>query len=173
MNQLLQHSFTVWIDALPDYDLDDLQAQPDDASWSMGQLYVHLVQSSRYFLDQVKACNASNDNAGQEYAPAAKGIFANNELPDMRIEGPPSNKATPQPTDRDRLVRSLIALRDEFAAASLNTAESPFKGKTLHPGLKYFNAAEWLQFTDIHLRHHLRQKQRIDTFLRQRKNNNP
>jgi len=44
---------------------------------------------------------------------------------------------------------------------------SDFKGKTKHPGLLYFNAGEWLQFATIHLRHHLRQKKRIDTLLQQ------
>lgn len=167
MNHSLQQSFTAWIDALEQYDLDDLQKQPEAGSWSMGQLYVHLVQSSRFFLDQVKTCTSNNDNADRQHAPAAIAIFTRNELPDMRIEGPPSNNTTPQPTDKERLVRSLISLRDEFEAVRINTADSSFKGKTLHPGLLYFDAAEWLKFTDIHLRHHLRQKQRIDEFLQQ------
>jgi hypothetical protein len=34
--------------------------------------------------------------------------------------------------------------------------------KNKHPGLDYFNANEWLQFAEMHLRHHLRQKKRID-----------
>lgn len=169
MHSNITHSFTTWIDALAQYDLDDLQKQPEPGVWSMGQLYVHLIQSSRFFLDQVKFCNSNNDNADRQHAPGAIAIFTRNELPDMRIEGPPSNKTTPQPTDKERLVRSLTTLRDEFEAAHINTADSPFKGKTLHPGLQYFDAEEWLKFTDIHLRHHLRQKQRIDEFLQQYK----
>ena len=27
-------------------------------------------------------------------------------------------------------------------------------GKTKHPGLNYFTAKEWLQFAEMHLRHH-------------------
>lgn len=45
-------------------------------------------------------------------------------------------------------------------------SKSPFKGKTKHPGLDYFSAIEWLQFAEMHLRHHLRQKKRIDHFLK-------
>ena len=41
-----------------------------------------------------------------------------------------------------------------------------FNGKAKHPGLNYLNASEWLQFADMHMRHHLRQKKRIDDFLR-------
>jgi hypothetical protein len=39
-------------------------------------------------------------------------------------------------------------------------------GKTKYPGLNYFTAKEWLQFAGIHLRHHLKQKKRIDDFLK-------
>jgi hypothetical protein len=38
-------------------------------------------------------------------------------------------------------------------------------GKTKHPGSNYFTAKEWLQFAEIHLRHHLKQKKRIDDFF--------
>jgi hypothetical protein len=36
------------------------------------------------------------------------------------------------------------------------------KGKTRHPGLLFFSALEWLRFTEMHMRHHFRQKKRID-----------
>jgi hypothetical protein len=45
-------------------------------------------------------------------------------------------------------------------------SESQFNGKTKHPGLGYFSAKEWLQFANMHFRHHLRQKKRIDVFLK-------
>jgi hypothetical protein len=44
--------------------------------------------------------------------------------------------------------------------------KSPFHGKTKHPGLGFFNANEWLQFAEMHLRHHLKQKERIEEFLK-------
>jgi hypothetical protein len=39
------------------------------------------------------------------------------------------------------------------------------RGKAGHPGLGYFSAAEWLQFAEMHLRHHFRQKERLDVAL--------
>jgi hypothetical protein len=52
-----------------------------------------------------------------------------------------------------------------MSSAAIKITESPFGGKTKHPGLGYFSAHEWLQFADMHFRHHLRQKKRIDDFL--------
>jgi hypothetical protein len=38
-------------------------------------------------------------------------------------------------------------------------------GKTEHPGFLFFTALEWLRFAEMHMRHHLRQKKRIDDKL--------
>ncbi|HEV9036934.1 MAG TPA: hypothetical protein VGQ51_09945 [Puia sp.] len=43
--------------------------------------------------------------------------------------------------------------------------QGPATGKTRHPGLHYFNSLEWLQFAEMHMRHHFRQKKRIDACL--------
>ena len=49
------------------------------------------------------------------------------------------------------------------AAAQIENNKS--RGKTKHPGFNYFNAIEWLQFAEMHLRHHLKQKERIEKNL--------
>jgi hypothetical protein len=46
---------------------------------------------------------------------------------------------------------------NDFAAA---LASNNFKGKIKHPGFDYFSASEWLQFAEMHMRHHLKQKER-------------
>ncbi len=46
-------------------------------------------------------------------------------------------------------------------------SNSNFYGKSLHPGFRYLAADEWLQLAEMHLRHHFRQKTRIDDFLKQ------
>ena len=43
--------------------------------------------------------------------------------------------------------------------------ENSLQGKTQHPGLGYFNATEWLQFATMHLRHHFKQKKRIEEYF--------
>jgi len=51
-------------------------------------------------------------------------------------------------------------------AAELISSNQP-KGKSKHPGLGYFSAEEWLQFAEMHFRHHLTQKKLIDNYLKQ------
>jgi len=64
------------------------------------------------------------------------------------------------------LKSSLLNVKAEMNRAAILISKSSFKGKTKHPGLHYFSATEWLQFAEMHFRHHLRQKKRIEDFLK-------
>jgi hypothetical protein len=39
-------------------------------------------------------------------------------------------------------------------------------GKSEHPVFGFLNGFEWLQYSEMHMRHHLKQKQKIEGFLR-------
>jgi hypothetical protein len=162
----LNHTVNVWIKELEKYDFHRLCAKPSPNSWSLGQVYMHLIQDSNYYIDQIKICISNNDNYLEEASPGAKTMFANNDFPDEIIEGAPDNCYMPQPESKEQLLHSLMAVKDEMNNVAIFVSKSSFKGKTMHPGLNYFNANEWLQFAEMHFRHHLRQKKRIDEFLK-------
>ena len=164
----LTKTLDTWIDALSQYDFQQLCAKPSPASWSIGQVYMHLIENTVYFIEQAKICASSNDNITGEPSGAAKAMFANNSFPDEILEGPPENAATPQPLSKAQLIVELNRIKSESEEISVLITASQFKGKTKHPGLNYFSANEWLQFAEMHLRHHLRQKARIDAFLMRR-----
>jgi hypothetical protein len=160
------HTIDFWIKALEQNTFAEVCAKPSPTSWSLGQVCMHLVRETRYFLEQVNICLSTDDNALEEMSSHAKTMFRNNAFPDEVIEGPPTNANTPQPDSKEELLRCLIKLKEEINTLEVRISASPFKGKTKHPGLNYFNAAEWFQFAEMHLRHHLRQKKRIDEFLK-------
>jgi hypothetical protein len=162
----------LWLKELDRYNFVQLCSKPDPASWSIGQVYMHLIDETTFYLGQARICLSTGDHATDEATPNAKIMFGNNCFPDEVIEGPPSNANTPQPEGQDQLKIGLLRLRNEAIEIGALIAGSGCKGKTKHPGLHYFNAAEWLQFADMHLRHHLRQKDRIDRFLRHQINDN-
>src|SRR3954466_3616283 len=93
----------VWINALDQYSFEQLCMQPAPGSWSLGQVYMHLINATRYFITQANTCLSTNDNAMEESSPAAKAMFSNNELPDKVLEGPPSNALTRQPGSKQQL----------------------------------------------------------------------
>ena len=153
-----------WIMALQKYNFSQLCSKPSENSWSAGQLYQHLLDDTHYYIEQIKICTNTDEHANEEAADFAKQLFLNNAFPDVRIEGAPGNALIPQPGSKEALMNAMQQLKDEMnRAVQLLPAGS--RGKTKHPGLGYFSASEWLQFAIIHLRHHLKQKKRIDDFL--------
>jgi len=161
----LNASLDNWIKDLDNYSFEQLTAKPSPELWSMGQVYVHLIQVTRHFVEQAAICAGSNENAHEEASPSARTVFQNNDLPDTLLQGPPSNAATPQPESKERLAQGLKKIKERLAEVEPLVTGSTFGGKTKHPGLNYFSATECLHFAEIHLRHHLRQKKRIDAFL--------
>ena len=160
------NTIDTWIEALSKYEFTTLCMKPSPRHWSLGQVYVHLIENTAYFIEQAKVCTIVNDNAAEESSPAAKAMFQNNCFPDLLLEGPPENALTPQPESKAQLMNGLIRIKADVRMLDAITTTSQFKGKTKHPGLNYFSASEWIQFAEMHLRHHLRQKERIDQFLK-------
>ena len=158
------HTIDIWTMELDRYEFRQLCMKPSPASWSLGQVYMHLISETSYFVEQVRICLSSNENATEEAAAAAKAMFHNNSFPNEVLEGPPSDANTPQPENKEQLVHELLRLRTAVSNLA-SISNNQFHGKTRHPGLDYFNADEWLQFAEMHLRHHLRQKQRIEEAL--------
>jgi hypothetical protein len=169
-NEMLINDFNktidTWITDLGRYNLRQLLAKPSPSSWSLGQVYEHLIFNTEYFLEQVRICATTNDHSSGEMSTHGRTMFQNNEFPDELIEGPLENRDTPQPDSKEELVRRMLTLKEKINNAHSLISGSPLLGKTKHPGLKYLNATEWFQFAEMHFRHHSRQKKRIDIFLR-------
>ena len=163
--QTFNQTIDLWISELRRYEFEQLCAKPSPEHWSLGQVYVHLIENTQFFLAQAKLCLTNNENESEEASPIAKDLFLNNEFPDILIERPPSNALTQQPVSKEQLLNDLITLKKEVIILGKQLLQSQSKGKTKHIGLNYFNAKEWLQFAEMHFRHHLRQKKRIDAFL--------
>ena len=166
LNLDFNHLIDFWIEDLSQKTFAQICAKPSPTSWSLGQVGTHLMEATRHYLDEVKICLSTNDHINEEMLANAKVMFRHNAFPDELIEGPASNANTPQPESKEMLIEGLNKLRNEINATAILISTSASKGKTKHPGLLYFNAREWFQFGEMHFRHHLRQKKRIEDFLK-------
>ncbi len=158
------HAIDTWIEAIQQYNFEQLCTQPDKNSWSVGQVCMHLVNDTNWFIEQIKICVSNNDNADETMLAYAQAMFSNNSFPNERLTNP-ANVNMPQPESKEALIQLFINLKNDMNSTATRIADSDFKGKTKHPGFNYFNAGEWLQFAEMHLRHHLKQRKRIDEFL--------
>jgi hypothetical protein len=156
----------IYIDALDDYTLDMLRQPPGEGNWSLGQVYRHILDDTEWFTGQMAAALATSENSDKDMHEDAKWMFRNNGFPDRQIKGPATNTFIPQPESKEEFRERLMAIKAEVNRLFTGVDASRTAGKTRHPGLLYFSAGEWLQFAEMHMRHHLRQKARIDAALK-------
>lgn len=160
-----------WKNELTKYDLETLLKKPDSESWSMGQVYVHLINSTLNFhLQQVKICLGNTENSGRN--KNFRGVMTYHILgsfPPIKIKVLPSEFYTPkQPESKVQIIKGLDKVAEEMRS-TLPNLENKKQGKTNHPGFSYLNGNEWYRLIEMHFRHHLRQKVRIDHYLKSNK----
>jgi hypothetical protein len=114
----------------------------------------------------MKAALQTSENAAAAMHPNAQKMFDNNSFPDMLIQGPATNQLIIQPTTKQAVMQALVQIRNEVNEAWQSIDLSKASGKSLHPGLEFFSGLEWLQFMEMHLRHHFKQKERIDNAIK-------
>lgn len=127
-------------------------------------MYVHIIDETKYYIKQTDICLHTAANSDVEMTDRAKATFAANELPDVLINGPATGKDIPQPQSAEALAKELLYIKQKINQL-FNNRDEDKGGKTKHPGLGFFSALNWLQFADMHMRHHLRQKKRIDEVI--------
>lgn len=155
-----------WINSVWDYSSEELYIQPSQDNWSAGQLCMHLVKDTNWYIEQMKTAASVNFNQDKAMDKTAKIMFLNNAFPDAELINP-ANENMPQPESKVCLLKLLFKLKTDMNDIALELKEVNLQGKTQHPGLGYFNATEWLQFAVMHLCHHLKQKQKIEEYLKQ------
>jgi hypothetical protein len=161
-NETLQQ-WIVWLD---DYSLAALLRKPRPGAWSLGQMYMHLLVSTEHFINQTKLAAATDDNREELMHEHARWMFDRNSFPPGILEGPDNDGNTPQPVTKEAIAVRLLRIKDDINSETVAAALTVSGGKTRHPGLLYFSAPEWLQFAEMHLRHHFHQRQRIEEQLK-------
>jgi hypothetical protein len=162
--QLTRFDVTIqqWIDQLNDYTLEQLRQVPRAGSWSLGQVYMHIIADTDWFAGQMEAALLTNADSDKDMHEDARRMFAADSFPDTQIQGPATDTYIPQPSSKEELAQRLTGIKATVDRLFTGFEPAVSVGKTRHPGLAFFSALEWLQFAEMHMRHHLRQKRRID-----------
>lgn len=174
-----------YIRELDSISLEQLLWKPAEDEWSLGQMHMHLIQSAQFMqLRNVALCLAPNGNpmvASAGKTALGEGLFRAGSFPPDRIRVSPSPQYTPlQPDSKEQLVdglrdtiRRMNEIEPAVAAAfdpvaqaisepGKGTAIEPARNTVAHPRLGGLNALEWFQLIEMHYRHHLLQKERLD-----------
>jgi hypothetical protein len=173
-----------YIQELDSFSLEQLLWKSAEDEWSLGQMHVHLIHSAQFMhLRNVALCLAPNGNPTVSSTGKTKQgeeVFRAGSFPPDRIQVPPSPQYTPpQPESKEQLVDGLrdtlrrmteiepaVAAVDPASQAisdpGKDTAVEPVRNTVVHPRLGGLNAHEWFQLIEMHYRHHLLQRKRLD-----------
>lgn len=159
---------SVWLKALVTYDENNFARKPDDDNWSIGQVYYHLTRGTQNFhLRMVRQCIDNLTNAHEKKAFPGKIVFFTGSFPAIRVKVPPSNMYTPkQPESISEMHQELNTLIEVMRTVAQELSQKRDQGKTQHPRFGYLNGDEWFAMIQMHFRHHLHQKKRLDDFLK-------
>lgn len=165
INQKLKEDLEIYISALDAYSDEQFTKRKDEETWSLGQMYEHIVLASNgFFLGNVLRClEKRKGQEGGEMNKYGVNALKHNGLPPMKFKVPGTDKAP------DLEVRSRAEYKD-LLQKIINDAEGILPTleadngtyKTLHPVFDWLNAVEWFQMLEIHTRHHFRQKEELE-----------
>ena len=157
-----------YFEKLDGYSEEQFLQKPNENSWSLGQIYVHVILANdHFFLKQADKClNKEETKNGRGKNLAGKVIFLINGFPNIKFKMPKSVEVPPrQPESIASIREKLNASLEQVKTIENRLDEYDTDEKTRHPAFGYMNAGEWYRFSEIHFRHHLRQLKRIEKIV--------
>lgn len=148
------------------YTIEQLQQKPDTESWSLGQLYMHLLDDTNWYFGQIEIALQDKHYQFEPTLAHAKLILDKGSFGVDKIKRDPQASVNiPQPESIEYLLKEFEQLETNAKIVWEKIRSNP-PGKSKHPGLGYFDSMQWFQFAELHLRHHLKQKDRIVSGLK-------
>ncbi|RDC57050.1 hypothetical protein DU508_07595 [Pedobacter chinensis] len=142
------------------------QVTPPVNGWSYSEVYSHIFDASLLSLMALDRCTkGKGENKPTHFA--VKLVLFFGSFPPAKKYKVPTRLA-----DRVKKINKLEALDLilEFEKSLVDIypliASADQKIKTKHPRMGYLNAKQWLRFIEIHLKHHLKQLDRIEKSFR-------
>lgn len=160
------NTIDIWIDELSQFNIGQLKIKPDQKSWSLGQLYKHLIEETNWYNGQIEMTLGNEQNIDKTTSDTAKILFIRGSFENKRFQGDPFiSENVKQPNTVAKLKSDLEQLKKKTNDIWIKIKNTSRYGKSEHPGLGFLNCYEWIQYSEMHMRHHLKQKKRIEDFL--------
>jgi hypothetical protein len=161
------HTIDTWKAATENYSEQLFAQKPAEDAWSVGQISEHLISSSRRIFIVIDKCLSGNANENEQKTEAGETAARSNVLSPVKVAVPAHKEAPPAQPENIRVVKDAFEeIRKNFMLMAEKVKASHATGKEKHPVLGFLNAHEWLHTIDMHWRHHLKQKESVDAFLK-------
>ncbi|HWY10955.1 MAG TPA: DinB family protein [Bacteroidia bacterium] len=156
-----------WKSATEEYTEQLFELRPNEGGWSIGQVCEHLIGSTQRVFVVIDKCLAGKTNENEQKTVAGENAIKTNVLTNGKVQNPAHKENPPLQPDNRLTVREIFEdIRNNFMNVAEKVKASKATGKEKHPVLGFMNAHEWLHTIDMHWRHHIKQKENIDAFLK-------
>jgi hypothetical protein len=165
VNQNLKIVIKSYLDSLETYSDEKFYAKKDEDTWSLGQMYEHLILSANaFFLANTTRClEKRKGQIGGEKNKYGENAYQYGGFPPVKVkipEGLPKVELIPKNQESYKVLLEKILLDSDKKVEEISHDTGDYK--TLHPVLGWLNAYEWLYNMEMHFRHHLRQKAELE-----------
>lgn len=158
-----------WMDALQDYDETLFQIRPSDNEWSLAQVYEHIVKVTDKCIDNALLCCEGKGEKGHSgMGPALfswMGAFPPVKLKIKKIPTGMEHIYNPMNIDKAEAETGLRAGLERMLLVLPEIEKASKDQRIKHWAGGWFNAAQWYQSAEMHIKHHFRQKKRLDQFI--------
>ncbi|WP_317851404.1 DinB family protein [Neobacillus bataviensis] len=149
---------------LQNYSLEQLRYKSEEAVWSIGQMYDHLILVAHEYLDNSETCATLKDEQPLGKTEFGEHLFKIGGFPPIKIKLPDELNTPPNNLDSELISRmDQVILRLRQWESKVDHINPNYKVK--HGGFGWLNAREWYDLVGMHFRHHLRQKDELELKL--------
>ncbi|WP_286133927.1 DinB family protein [Bacillus sp. AFS053548] len=148
---------------LQNYSLEQLRYKSEEAVWSIGQMYDHLIICANEYLDCMETCAKLNDEQPLGKTEFGEQLYKIGGFPPIKIRLPDELNDPPNNSDsKDELISRInqVILRLSQWESKVDLINPNYKVQ--HGGFGWLNAREWYDLVYMHFRHHLRQKSELE-----------
>ena len=141
---------------------EKFQQNPADGGWSYAEVYSHIFDLSILSLEAIDRC--LSPDAKQRKTPFITKLilFFGMFPPAMKFKVPKQFESRVKKISIPEAKALMESFEDKLQQYPMRVAQAASDAKAGHPRLGYMNAAQWMRFIEIHLKHHLKQLKRID-----------
>lgn len=147
---------------LSQYPEDIFQTVPPISGWSYSEVYSHIFDSSLLSLIALSHAATGKGEDKPTHFVVKLILFFGAFPPAQKYKVPKrliERVKKISKTEASDFILTVEKVLEEYYPLMANAKTNC---KTKHPRLGYLNANQWLRFIEIHLKHHLKQLERIE-----------
>ncbi|GGA29212.1 DinB family protein [Psychrobacillus lasiicapitis] len=151
---------------LYNYSLQQLRYISEEGVWSIGQMYDHLILVAHEYLDNMETCATLNVEQPLGKTQFGELLFRNGGFPPIKIRLPDELNSPPNNSDsKEDLISRMDLLIQRLSQWESKVDYINPNNKIKHGGFGWLNAREWYNLVEMHFRHHLRQKDELESYI--------